>query len=408
MTLQQIADFFQRVESDTRTRGRGVTIGTETRRQVWFDSHGRCMFEGCGRDLTLDPVTGNKGNFAYMAHNVAASETGPRGVLYLSKFLADDASNILLLCDVHHRLVDTVAKADYPASRLTEIRSKFCENADKLLDGLSKPRIPAFCVSWPVHRQVISAPSVAQITESMRPIGARLDGQLRRLHDNDRTLRDADPNIVWSLMPDTIEATAADIIAQSSTESYRAALFAMGLMPALIALGARLGNKSAITPMLFHRESGLWYWPSQEPQGKFFTISGLGQVPPKSDDVVIEVALTARPESMATAASGLGFPVVTVEAQADRMGNGALAHPLDGRLFRQQMQELFHRLSDEHGVQRIHLLPCASNAACVFLGQAYDSHHPEIVIYDFCEDEQGMIERLAIANEQNRCVVSAC
>jgi len=96
VSKQEIVEFFERVEQGTRNHGRGRSIKAETRRQVWFDAHGRCMFEGCGKDLTLDPTTGRRGNFAYLAHNVAASETGPRGVIYLSGRLADDPSNRLV------------------------------------------------------------------------------------------------------------------------------------------------------------------------------------------------------------------------------------------------------------------------------------------------------------------------
>ena len=408
VSQQDIVGFFERVEQGARNHGRDGNIKAETRRQVWFDAHGRCMFEGCGKDLTLDPTTGQRGNFAYLAHNVAASETGPRGMMYLSGLLANVPSNILLLCDVHHRLIDTVSKADYPAERLSDMRSRFCEDADKLLESLSKPKIPAFCVSWPVHRQVISVPSLTQVAEALLPIGARLDGQLRRLNDNEKILRDMDPENIWLLMPDAINAVTADILAQLHTESYSAALFAMGLMPALIALGAMLGNKNAITPMLLHRESGLWYWPNAEPQGEFFVVSGFVGLPAKCEEISMEVAFTARPDSMRTTAIALGHPIVTIQANENSTGNGALGHPLDGRLFRQRIQELLHRLYDEHGVRRVHLMPCASNAACVFLGQAYDSYHPEVVIYDFCDNGKDMVKRLMLSNKQNRCIVSVC
>ena len=85
----------------------------------------------------------------------------------------------------------------------------------------------------------------------------------------------------------------------------------------------------------------------------------------------------------------------------------AIAHPKDGAEFRQRMQELLHRLRDTHGVRNVHVLPCASNAACVFFGQAFDSYHPELVIYDFASDGNSMVPRLGIANVNNECRVKA-
>ena len=107
------------------------------------------MFEGCGADLTEDPVTRMRGNFATAAHNVAASEGGTRGVLYLSGSLADAPENILLLCDTHHRLVDTVAKADYPAATLSAMRRHFHETATTLLDALAFAATRAFAWRGP-------------------------------------------------------------------------------------------------------------------------------------------------------------------------------------------------------------------------------------------------------------------
>jgi len=396
--------FFGEVENDALRKGRGTAISTGTRIQVMLDAHGRCMFDGCGIDLTEDPVTGTRGNFAKLAHNVAASEGGPRGVMYLSHSLSNDPSNILLLCDTHHRLIDTVANADYPASALTEMRQQFCTVATSLLDGLELAPTPAFCVAWPVHRQKIALPSSQQIARALKPIGARLDGRLRSVSDNEALLRTLEGTDLWDAMGAAVEQTAADILLQSHGEGYRAALFAMGLMPALIALGAKLGNKCDITPMLRYRENGLWYWPMPEPRGEFYTIDGLDQLS-EHDEVCLLIGLTEVPETMQLTANYLGMRIVSVVARKKHLGNGALGHPDDGASFRQRIQELLHRLRDTHGVRIVHVLPCASNAACVFFGQAFDSHHPDLVIYDF--DGTGMVPRLRVANVNNECKVAA-
>ena len=86
--------------------------------------------------------------------------------------------NILLLCDTHHRLVDTVAGADYPAATLSAMRFHFCEAGTTLLDALAFTLMPAFCVAWPVHRQRIALPSSQQVGRALKPIGARLNGTL--------------------------------------------------------------------------------------------------------------------------------------------------------------------------------------------------------------------------------------
>lgn len=397
--------FFTDIERNTQRRGRATGITTRTRNQVLLDAHGRCMFEGCGANLAEDPTTHVQGNFGTLAHNVAAAEGGTRGMLYLSGALANASENILLLCDTHHRLVDTVAKADYPADRLSAMRRRFRDTATALLDALSFTPTRAFCVAWPVHRQRIALPSSQQVARALRPIGARLDGQLRTVNDNEAVLRSLEGEDLWRAMGTVVERAAADIEMQTHGDGYRAALFAMGLMPALIALGAKLGNKCDITPMLRYRETGLWYWPMNAPRGEFFTVEGLDQLSDREREACLLLGLTAVPEAMRATAESLGMGVVSVVARAEYLGNGALGHPEDGASFRQRMQELLHRLADAHGVRRVHLLPCASNAACVFFGQSFDSFHPELLIYDFAPEGGRMAPRLRVANVNNECKV---
>ena len=405
LTNDELTELFRRIQDGTLKKGRGQSISEAVSRQVYFDAHGRCMFEGCGVDLSFDPVTGVYGNYATLAHNVASAETGTRGVLYLSGKLNNDPNNIVLLCDVHHRIVDTIAKADYPAHRMSEMRRRHCAAATDLLDGLSKLPIAGYCVTWPIHQQQITVPNALQVSQSLAPIGARLDGQLQVIADNDDSLRTAEPEALWKIMPGHINTTADRILMQIRSHQYRAALFAMGLMPALIALGAKLGNKCEITPMLRHREHGLWFWPESGSRGDFFDVDGVEVLGSSEKSVVLLLALTAEPGAMEITSTDLDLPVVQVRARD--MGNGSLAHPADGFVFRQRMQELLHRLQDQHGVQLIHLLPCASNAACVFFGQAFDNFHPELMIYDFVDAGKSMVPRLRIYNDRNKCVIES-
>lgn len=80
------------------------------------------MFTGCGEKLDHDTISGTTGNYAYLAHNVASSEQGARGVTELSNKLSNNPDNVLLLCDKHHRLIDKVAASDYTAPMLSAMK----------------------------------------------------------------------------------------------------------------------------------------------------------------------------------------------------------------------------------------------------------------------------------------------
>lgn len=406
LDIVEVNHFFQRLNDNSKEKGRGKDFSVETKRKVMQYSHGRCMFEGCGENLQLDELTGTEGNFAYLAHNVGSSENMERGIKVLSGKLSDDPKNILLLCDKHHRLIDRVAGADFPAIRLSEMRRGFITTANKLLDGLCYQPIPAFAVLWPVHSQVIAAPSNLEVSQSLQKINARLVNQLNDLSDNETLLRESDSEVIWKLMPDVIKRAADTIISQTHQARYKAGLFAFGLMPPLIALGAKIGNKNEIVPMLRYRDGNSWMWPADKPRGKFYSVEGSKELS-KGEESIISLALTEEPKALKNTAEKIakntGAKIIKIKALPNLKGNGALAHPADGIDFTNEIQILLHQLKDKYRVKRVHILPCASNAACVFFGKAFDNHHPDLILYDYLD--QSMIPRIIITSKSNKCVI---
>lgn len=68
--------------------------------------------------------TANKG---YIAHIIGSSEDGPRGNAELSKALAKDPDNVMLLCDGCHRVIDRDESDKHPVEVL---RRKKAEHED--------------------------------------------------------------------------------------------------------------------------------------------------------------------------------------------------------------------------------------------------------------------------------------
>ena len=144
------------------------------------------------------------------------------------RFWPDAPENILLLCGTHHRLVDTVAKADYTAAALSAMRRRFCETATTLLDTLALAPMPAFGVAWPVHRQTITLPSSQQVAQALKPVGARLDGVVRTVNDNEVVLRSLEGEFLWHAMGKAVEHTAADILMQAHGRGIPGSAFCNG------------------------------------------------------------------------------------------------------------------------------------------------------------------------------------
>lgn len=405
LNQDELKALFIRFEDERKEKGRGADFTKETKNTVWRESYGRCMFTGCGEKLDCDEITGTTGNYAYLAHNVASSEKGARGITVLSGKLSNDPDNVLLLCDKHHRLIDKVAANDYPASALSSMKKEFSIVANSLLDGLKYQLIPVYAVLWPVNSQTVSPPSYLQVASSLSRIKRRMHEQINILSDNEDLLVNS-PEILWSLMPAVIQSAADKIIQQTKGFAYNAALFGFGPSSALIGLGAKLGNKNDITPMLRFREGGSWSWPSGVPIGDFYDIEGLDELESGSD-FIINIALTAEPESLIEASKAVseekGAQIIKIKAKEEFRGNGAIPHPEDGKAFTAALHGIFHKLNSDFGAKTIHLFTCASNAASVFIGQAYDVHHPDVIVYDF--DNGTMLPRLRLKSENHKCQI---
>lgn len=399
--------FFKAHENPSKKTGRGDNFSTDTINAVWYEAHGRCVFEGCGANLRLDELTGAKGNFSYLAHNVASSQNGPRGILYLSDALSNEPNNVLLLCDKHHRLVDRVAKLAYPAPRLTKMREDFCAAANRLLDGLKFQPVPCFAVIWPVQRAFASAPNERQIAQCLYPMQLRIQENLNVLTNNENIHIDFDQSSIASIVPKLIDDAASKILQQSIGSHHKAGLFAIGLMPMLIGLGAKLGNKNEIYPQLRFRDSGEWTWPNETPNYETYNIAGIEALTEKEEEIVLALELTAIPDQFKPFTEGKlakRIKTISVTAKQEFMGNGLIGHPKEGIAFTTEIQKLLHHLKTSHGVKTIHLLPCASNAACVFFGKSFDSWHPDIIVYDFKNKE--MVPSLKISNVDNKCALT--
>ncbi|WP_422308062.1 SAVED domain-containing protein [Psychrobacter sp.] len=68
-----------------------------------------------------------------------------------------------------------------------------------------------------------------------------------------------------------------------------------------------------------------------------------------------------------------------------------------------RLKDIFTNLNQIHGIEKVHLLVCASNAACVYIGQAVDRFQPEFTVYDY--GTEMMEPKLRIYNDGNTTVV---
>src|SRR5258708_10748880 len=98
-----------------------MTISLKNQKKLWGRSANRCAI--CRREMVIDATeTDDESIVGDACHMVAEEQSGPRGDASLSPEQRDKYDNLLLLCKVHHKLVDDQV-GTYTVEKLKEIKA---------------------------------------------------------------------------------------------------------------------------------------------------------------------------------------------------------------------------------------------------------------------------------------------
>lgn len=135
-----------------------MAISPTEQRKLFARSGNRCAFTDCRRVLTADGSPPDQiVILGEVAHIVAERPDGPRGDDRIPLEERNRADNLVLLCNVHHQLIDS-QPATYGVQRLLamkESHEKWVEQTLNRGGGESAVRPPALSVSEVVHSSVL-------------------------------------------------------------------------------------------------------------------------------------------------------------------------------------------------------------------------------------------------------------
>ena len=84
-----------------------MAISLKTHKMLWGRSGNMCAFPECGRFLVADEtLTDDPSIVGEEAHIVAQKKDGPRGKSDLTGEQRDKYNNLILLCSIHHKIID--------------------------------------------------------------------------------------------------------------------------------------------------------------------------------------------------------------------------------------------------------------------------------------------------------------
>lgn len=219
-----------------------TSISLVNRYILWGKAAGRCQYRGCNKKLFVDALTKCEFNQAYIAHIVADVPGGPRGDSIRSELLKDEISNLMLMCDEHHRLIDKKNVAGHPESLLVEMKKEHEDRIAKVAD--INPNMHSHIITYKanigIHTPVISYESVR---EFLLPSHYPAQSHAIDLSLSNSPQRDKDPSF-WTTELENLESQFNEQLRPKfrKGEINHLSVFAFAPMPLLVKLGTLIND----------------------------------------------------------------------------------------------------------------------------------------------------------------------
>ncbi len=361
---------------------------------LWARAAGRCQDRGCNQDLVGDLISGNDDAlFGFIAHIVADSAIGPRGDPVRSPKLAKSLDNLMLLCSVHHKLIDVDDLDDHPEPLLLAMKAEH-EARVALLAGIDEDRashVLRFGASIGTNEALVSTRA---IFTAMPPDDHPASQQTIALEMTGHAFTDADPAF-WALQQVNMQRNfAARVAGRIERQEVRhLSVFALAPQPLLIELGRLLAH---IVPMVVHqrhREPATWAWQRDCP-----TIRYRRDEPAR--DRTGPVALKLGVSATITddrIKRVLGEEAAIWSLCAGAPHNDIVRCPEDQAAYRKALRSFFDAIKARHGdTVTVHVFPALPASLAVETGRVWmPKADPELRIYEQ-QREKGFVPALTI------------
>jgi hypothetical protein len=347
--------------------------------RLWGLAAGRCQYEDCNEPLFYDELTKAEFNSAYIAHIYADSVGGPRYDPVFSSLLKKDLSNLMLMCDRHHRLIDREQVLEHPASRLLDMKAKH-EQRICIVTSLT-PEKQSHVVLFGAnigqeqvplnYRDAAHAMLPHRYPVSLLPI----ELGIKNLSFNDHTQG------YWNLQEKQLTEMFAQQIAplKGNHAVQHFSVFGLAPIPLLIRFGTLLSDLFPADIYQRHREPASWKWQDHDDKHilKIISPTDFSGVP------VLKISLSGH-ISNERIYQVFKEPCAIWEITVNEPGNDFLrSKELLGR-FRKICREIYDQIKLRHGQQSIlHVFPAMPVSAAVEFGRTWMPKADQaLLIYD--------------------------
>lgn len=361
---------------------------------LWARAAGRCQYRGCNQDLVGDLISGNEDAlFGFIAHIVGDSAEGPRGDPVRSPLLAKSLNNLMLMCAIHHKLIDVDGLADHPEPLLIAMKAGH-EVRVALLAAIDEDRashVLRFGASIGANEALVSTRA---IFTAMPPDHHPASGQTIDLEMTGHAFTDGDPAF-WAMQQINLQRNfAARVSGRIERQEIRhLSVFALAPQPLLIELGRLLCDIVPVVVHQRHREPSTWSWQRDCAPVQYQTVEPAVE---RSGVVALKLGVSAtitddRIERV------LGQDAAIWSLCAETPHNDIVRRPEDQSAYRTALRGLFDEIKARHGDGvPIHVFPALPASLAVETGRVWmPKADPELRIYDQ-QAERGFVSALTI------------
>jgi hypothetical protein len=340
------------------------SVSLDIRTRLWGKAGGRCEYEGCNKPLWIHDVTQFEFNSSYVAHIVADEPGGPRGDINRSKLICNDISNLMLLCDACHRLIDKADVAGHPEERLKGMKARH-ENRIELLGSLGPEKqshVLLYGANIGAHDSSLSMNIAAQ---AMLPDWYPAEARAIELGWTNCALADRD-NAYWQAQVLQLKGMFEQAVKPRLRKGEIRHLSVLGLapQPLLMMLGHLLCDITAAEVYQLHREPAGWRWQADPPGFDFIVAEPISTIGPPA--LVFSLSGTVVDERIHAVLPGAAI----WKLSSPQPHNDFLAGRGQARLFRQHVRRLLDRIKAAHGeTATLHVFPAMPAALAVEFGR---------------------------------------
>lgn len=334
---------------------------------LWGKSAGRCQYRGCNKSLFIDALTKGEYNQSYIAHIVADVADGPRGDKVRSSLLKQDITNLMLLCDSHHRKIDKDDVAGHPESLLLEMKKEHEDRINEVADVAydMQSHIVTYKANVGVHTPVVTYESVR---EYLLPNHYPAQASAIDLGLSNSPQRDKNATF-WQAEIENLETQFNEQLRSKlrKNEIGHLSLFAFAPMPLLIKLGTFLNDIQTIEVHQPVRSPKTWNLSDDQDQIAY-TVTKPEKIHPI---VALNISLSGTiTNDRITSVIGeeCSIYIITIPAPF----NDYLKNKVHLEDFSVAVRQLFNEIKSIHGgTTPLHIFPAMPIAAAIEFGRVW-------------------------------------